>query len=101
MARSDGVTGHALGRAARGGTAERTAARQPRMTPVRSVVGLWKTAEQFIREVIVEMKRVSWPERPMLIASSLVVVFVLTVTALYLAGCDVVFGRIFQSLVSN
>ena len=53
---------------------------------------------QFLGDVRAEMNRVSWPDRQTIIASTVVVVFVLTVTALYLAGWDYIFAGLFSYL---
>ena len=59
---------------------------------------LWGTAVQFLTDVRAEMNRVAWPDRQTVIASTIVVLFVLTVTAIYLAGWDWVFGELFSYL---
>jgi len=98
MARAtDGITGSAIGKPARTAGGDRAAARPSKAT--RRVPRLWAVVTQFLRDVLAEMNRVTWPDRPTLIASSLVVVFVLTVTSLYLAACDVVFAKIFAELL--
>jgi preprotein translocase subunit SecE len=111
MARgTDGTSGSALGKAARvpssalsspsgdkakGG--ERAAAR-PAKLPVRRLARLWSVALQFLSDVRAEMSRVAWPDRPSVIASTLVVVFVLVVTALYLSGWDYILAQLFTYL---
>jgi len=101
MARaSDGATGPAIGKPVRATAVDRSAARQARAVVVRRVPQVWTNATQFLRDVIAELNRVAWPDRPTLIASSLVVVFVLTVTSLYLAGCDVIFAKLLAQLVA-
>jgi preprotein translocase subunit SecE len=97
MARAtDGVTGSAIGKPARAAGGERSAQRAAK--PARRVPRVWATSMQFLRDVLAEMDRVTWPDRPTLIASSLVVVFVLVVTSMYLAGCDLIFAKIFAQL---
>ena len=56
---------------------------------------------QFLKDVRGEMNRVAWPDRQTLIASSVVVVFVLTVTALYLAGIDLVFAKLLEPILRS
>jgi preprotein translocase subunit SecE len=98
MARaSDGATGSAIGKPAR--NTERSAARQGKAAQTRRPPQLWTTSEQFLRDVVAELKRVTWPDRQVLIASSLVVVFVLTVTSLYLAGCDLIFAKLLAPFI--
>ena len=75
---------------------------RPTPRPARLQIGqlprLWSTAVQFLGDVRAEMNRVSWPDRQTIIASTVVVVFVLTVTALYLAGWDYIFAGLFSYL---
>jgi preprotein translocase SecE subunit len=118
MARaSDGATGPAFGKpvrtpsdglSSRGGSGEgiqsgspaRPQAARPVTKPARPAVRraprVVSTAVQFFKDVRAEMNRVAWPDRETVIASSLVVVFVLVVTSLYLAGWDFILAKIFQ-----
>lgn len=77
--------------------ADRPASRLPRLQVPR-LPRLWGEAMQFLREVRAEMDRVAWPDRQTVIASTLVVVFVLVVTAVYLAGWDYIFAELFARL---
>src|SRR5690242_12168804 len=95
MARgSEGATG-SLGKPARVQAAERP--RPVRAAP-RRLPRFVEVSIQFLKDVRAEMNRVSWPDRQTVIASSVVVVFVLTVTAIYLAGWDWIFGELFAYL---
>jgi preprotein translocase subunit SecE len=58
-----------------------------------------EVAIQFLKDVRAEMNRVAWPDRQTVIASSVVVVFVLTVTALYLGGIDLVFAKLLEPIL--
>lgn len=60
-----------------------------------------ETSVQFLKDVRGEMNRVAWPDRQTLVASSVVVVFVLTVTALYLAGIDLVFAKLLEPILRS
>jgi len=44
---------------------------------------------------------VALPDRQTVIASSIVVVFVLTVTSLYLAGIDLVFAKLLEPILKS
>jgi preprotein translocase SecE subunit len=119
MARaSDGASGPAVGKAMRmapgaapGGLApkgpERARAVEPRVSRAparwqpRRLPKLWNTAIQYLTDVRAEMNRVAWPDRQTVIASTVVVLFVLTVTALYLAGWDYLFAQLFNYLFSH
>ena len=109
MARpTDGASGSALGKPARAPSglsspsgerpkgADRPAARPARLP--RRLPRLWTTTEEFLKEVLAEMRRVAWPDRQTVIASTVVVVFVLMVTALYLAGWDYIFAQLFSTV---
>ncbi len=95
MARAtDGATGSVIGKPAR-----LPQTRPAKPAPSRRLVHLWSVTVQFLQDVRAEMNRVAWPDRKMVIASSLVVVFVMVVTALYLAGLDVILAKIFQKIL--
>ena len=113
MARaSDGAPGSALGKpvrvsppgppapgavsakgVARPQAAERGA--RPARFQVRRLARLWSTAVQFLTDVRAEMSRVAWPDRQTVIASTIVVLFVLIITSAYLAGVDLIFAKLF------
>jgi len=111
MARAtDGASGPALGKPARvpasgltspGGErakgAEKPAAR-PSRSAVRRLPRVWTVALQFLSDVRAEMNRVAWPDRQTVIASTIVVVFVLVVTAIYLGLWDYLFATLFTSV---
>lgn len=99
MARvTDGATGPVIGKPARVPAAERPTAK-PARPSVRRAPQWLSTGVQFLKDVRGEMSRVAWPDRQTVIASSLVVVFVLVVTALYLAGWDLVLAEIFKQVL--
>ncbi|HLJ61470.1 MAG TPA: preprotein translocase subunit SecE [bacterium] len=101
MARaSDGTTGPAIGKPVRTASGDRAATR-PKASQARRVPQVFDVAIRFLLDVRAELKRVSWPDRQTLIASSVVVVFVLIVTALYLAGWDFVFAKIFEQILNR
>jgi len=95
MARAtDGGTGSAIGKPAR----------MPQTRPARPALArrssqLWGSVVQFLRDVRAEMTRVIWPDRKMVIASSIVVVFVMVVTALYLSAWDLILAKLFEQLL--
>lgn len=98
MARgSEGATGPALGKpAARVQAAERP---RPVHAAPRRMPRPVETAVQFLRDVRAEMSRVAWPDRQTVIASSVVVVFVLVVTATFLGGIDLVFAKLLEPIL--
>jgi preprotein translocase subunit SecE len=56
---------------------------------------------RYLREVWAELKRVDWPSRPALIASTIVVVAVLVLLSLYLGAWDFLFGWLFQQVLAK
>ncbi|HEV2283746.1 MAG TPA: preprotein translocase subunit SecE [bacterium] len=98
MARgSEGATG-SLGKPARVQAPERP--RSVRAAP-RRLPRFIEVSIQFLKDVRAEMNRVSWPDRQTVIASSVVVVFVLTVTALFLGGVDLVFAKLLEPILRS
>lgn len=53
----------------------------------------------YFRDVRAEMKHVTWPSRPLIVAYTLVVVGVSVVTALYLGLLDYVFRLIIEKII--
>lgn len=98
MARlTDGARESALGKPLPGPTGPQRVDR-PARAQDRALPRLWATTAQFLGNVRAEMNRVAWPDRQTIIASTVVVVFVLVVTALYLAGWDYIFAGLFSYL---
>jgi len=56
-------------------------------------------ATRYLREVRAELNRVTWPSRQELIASTVVVLVVVTVTAAYLGAWDALFTWLFQRVL--
>jgi preprotein translocase subunit SecE len=56
---------------------------------------------RYLREIRAEMNRVTWPTRQELIASTLVVLVVVTIMALYLGAWDAVFSWLFQRVLGR
>lgn len=53
-----------------------------------------KKARQFLEDVNVEMKKVSWPERQQLIQSTIVVVVISALFTLYIFLADTIVSKI-------
>jgi preprotein translocase subunit SecE len=58
----------------------------------RGIIGWWHGARTFLLEVRNEMKRVTWPARKEVYATTLVVVLTSTFFGLYLWGLDLAFN---------
>ena|SRR5690349_11563263 len=99
MARGpEGTAGSVPGKPARVQAPERP---RPVRTAPRRLPRLVEVSVQFLRDVRAEMNRVAWPDRQTVIASSVVVVFVLTVTALYLGAIDLVFAKLLEPILKS
>ena len=101
MARApEGVTGPAVGKPGRiVPVAERPAAKPVRAPQFFRAPRILATSVQFLKDVRAEMNRVAWPDRKTVIASSLVVVFVLFVTSMYLTAWDYVWAELFKTIL--
>ncbi len=64
-------------------------AKKPRKSPIA-----------FVKEVIAELKKVTWPNRKEIGSYSLVVVVFITVMAVILFALDSVFGRLLDLILS-
>jgi len=58
-----------------------------------------KRTQEFIREVVAEFRKVTWPSRQELINSTVVVITVTVVVALFLGGVDIVLARIVERIL--
>jgi preprotein translocase subunit SecE len=57
-----------------------------------------KRGSRFLSEVVAEMRKVSWPTRPVLLQSTAVVLLVVAIVSAYLAVLDEIFGRLVDTL---
>jgi preprotein translocase subunit SecE len=69
-------------------------------TGLRAPLGWWQRSRQFLIEVRNEMKRVTWPSRKEVYATTVVVILTSVFFGLYLFGVDLLLStavqRIFQ-----
>src|SRR5438445_221786 len=77
---------------------------QPARAAPRPAIGprgpvIWDRLVRYTREVWAEMKRVDWPSRPELVASTIVVVAVLGVLSAYLGAWDAFFTWLFTHVL--
>ena len=63
-----------------------------------AVKGWWGDSRNFMAEVRNEMKRVTWPARREVYATTFVVILVASFFGLYLWGLDLVFDRMVNSI---
>ena len=80
-------------------SSEETARRQPvpqkrqipvaKTTPIKPKNGYWDKGVQFLREVKIELKKVTWPSRKQTIGSTAVVILLVIIISLFLGIVDV------------
>ena len=63
-------------------------------TGLRAPIGWWGRATDFVSEVRSEMKRVTWPSRREVYATTLVVIITSAFFGVYLFGVDLALNRI-------
>ena len=61
----------------------------------------WITSRDFFRETSSEMKKVTWPTRPEVMGTTMVVIVATLVFAIYLWGCDVIFYKMINFLFTR
>jgi preprotein translocase subunit SecE len=58
-----------------------------------------RRAQEFVREVLAEFRKVTWPSRQELINSTVVVIVVTVVVALFLGSVDIVLAKIVEAIL--
>ena len=61
----------------------------------------WLTTRDFVRDTNAEMKKVTWPNRPEVVGTTVVVLVATIIFAVYLWGCDLVFYQAIDFLFSK
>jgi len=61
---------------------------------------MFEKIKQFLKEFRIEMKKVSWPSRKEIIASTWVVLIVVIVMSFYLGLADFVFSKLLRIILS-
>ena len=62
-------------------------------------MGVVARVQEFVREVLVEFRKVTWPSRADLINSTAVVIVVTVVLAFFLGGVDIVLARVVERIL--
>jgi preprotein translocase subunit SecE len=62
-------------------------------------MGVVARVREFVREVMAEFRRVTWPSRAELTNSTTVVIVVTVVLALFLGGVDIALARIVERIL--
>ena len=58
-----------------------------------------RRTQEFVREVVAEFRKVAWPSRQELINSTVVVITVTVVVAVFLGAVDVALARIVERIL--
>ena len=59
-----------------------------------------ETVTTFSRDINIELKKISWPTRSETIKSTIAVLVISGIFALFLSACDYVFSMIFGAILS-
>ncbi len=62
-------------------------------------MGFVRRSREFVKEVLAEFRRVTWPNRPELINSTAVVIVVTIVLAFFLGAVDIGLARIVERIL--
>ena len=61
---------------------------------------MFEKIKQFLKEFRIEMKKVSWPSRKEVVASTGVVLFVVFLISFYLGMADFIFSKLLRMILS-
>jgi preprotein translocase subunit SecE len=70
-------------------------------TGLRAPLGWWTRMTEFMAEVRNEMKRVTWPSRREVYATTIVVILTASFFGLYLFGVDIVLSNAVQAVFNR
>jgi len=62
-------------------------------------MGVVTRLQEFVREVLAEFRKVTWPSRAELVNSTAVVIVVTVALAFFLGGVDVVLARVVERIL--
>ena len=62
-------------------------------------MGALRKLQEFVREVLAEFRKVTWPSRTDLVNSTVVVIVVTVVLAFFLGGVDIVLARVVERIL--
>lgn len=63
------------------------------------IPGLWDRATQFLREVVQELKRVTWPSRRQTLATTGVVLVLVILVSIFLGVVDFTLSRLIRLII--
>ena len=78
----------------------RTPAKRPTATPAQRAANAART-QDFIRGVVAEMRRVTWPTREEWIAATLLTIALVVGVGIFTYLCDLLFGFVFGWLTGG
>jgi preprotein translocase SecE subunit len=81
-------------------TTTRPGARRPATTPAQRAANAART-QDFIRGVIAEMRRVTWPTREEWIAATALTIALVVGVGVFTYACDMLFGYVFSWLTGG
>ena len=61
----------------------------------------WLATRDFFRDTSAEMKKVTWPGRPEVVGTTVVVIVSTIIFAVYLWGCDLIFFKAINFLFTK
>jgi preprotein translocase subunit SecE len=61
---------------------------------------MFEKIKQFLREFRIEMKKVAWPTRKEIVASTGVVLVVVLIVSFYLGAADLIFSKLLRLMLS-
>ena len=70
-------------------------------TGLRAPLGWWQRSREFLAEVRAEMKRVTWPNRKEVYATTVVVILTSAFFGLYLFGVDLALNALVQQIFTR
>jgi preprotein translocase subunit SecE len=81
-------------------TTTKTPARRPALTPAQRAANAART-QDFIRGVVAEMRRVTWPTREEWIAATALTIALVVGVGVFTYACDMLFGFVFSWLTGG
>lgn len=78
----------------------RAPANRPSVTAAQRAASAQRTSD-FVRGVVAEMKRVTWPSREEWVAATLLTIALVVGVGLFTSGADWVFGQLFGLLTGG
>lgn len=70
-------------------------------SPIQTIKSWVQKARQFYREVLIELQRVTWPDRREVIGTTIIVIIVVIVSGAYLAIMDEISFRTIGWIVTH